>query len=335
MVDARAKSRGPCLVALTASTRSIRATVAYDGTDFNGFQIQSARGQLPPIVGRPIRGGRARTVQGVLERALAQITQEDIRLIGAGRTDSGVHASGQVVALATRWRHSLSDLHRAWNAVLSDDVAVLALSEAQPGFHPRFDATSRTYRYTIWNSTIRSPLLRRTALWVSRPLDLASMNDASTYLVGEHDFATFGSPPNRRRASSAPGSPGGAGARRSASATVRHIVGAAWGQVCTSTPSVCWGTDGTASAGRMLYLDIEANAFLYRMVRSIVGTLLQVGQGDVSVARFEEVLCAADRRQAGPTAPPHGLCLVKVKYGSAEFTQIGSAERGLGSAAKD
>jgi tRNA pseudouridine38-40 synthase len=288
--------------------------VAYDGTDFNGFQIQSARQSQPATAGRPVRGGRARTIQGVLEKALTQITQEDIRLVGAGRTDSGVHALGQVVAFTTNWRHSLSDLHRAWNAVLPDDVAILALSEAQPGFHPRFGAISRAYRYTIWNNTIRNPLLRRTALWVSQPLDLASMNEAATLLVGEHDFATFGSPPNRGRVSSASSRHGSTGV------TVRRVIRATWSHARAPMPSVWGDADGATSAGRVLYLDIEANAFLYRMVRSIVGTLLQVGRGDVSAARFGEVLCAADRRRAGPTAPPHGLCLVKVKYDSVELT---------------
>ena len=315
--------------ALTAGPRTIQATVAYDGTDFCGFQIQSARKQRSPTEGRVVRGGRVRTIQGVLEQALTRITQEDIRLVGAGRTDSGVHALGQVVAFTTFWRHSLSDLHRAWNAVLPDDVAVLVLSEARPGFHPRFDAISRVYRYTIWNNAIRSPLLRRTALWVSQTLDLVAMNEATTLLVGEHDFATFGSPPSRGRASSAAGQ--GAGKGR----TIRRVVYANWGSAPAPTPSRRGGAGGAASGGRVLYLDIEANAFLYRMVRSIVGTLLQVGRGEVSVARFKEILCAADRRQAGPTAPPHGLCLVKVKYGSAEVTQEGSAERGLVSAAKD
>jgi tRNA pseudouridine38-40 synthase len=323
VADTRARSSGQGSLDSTATVRTIRATVAYDGTDFCGFQIQSARQQRWTTGEHPVRDGEVRTVQGVLEGALAQITQEDIRLVGAGRTDSGVHALGQVVACTTHWRHSLSDLHRAWNAVLSQDVAILALSEAQPGFHPRFDASSRAYRYTIWNNTIRSPLLRRTALWVSQPLDLAAMNRAAALLVGEHDFATFGSPPGRDRASSA------RNARSSASATVRRVVRAAWG------PPVCWGGDGIACAGRVLDLEIEANAFLYRMVRSIVGTLLQVGRGEISVARFGEVLRAADRRQAGPTAPPHGLCLVQVKYGSTEFTQGDSAERGLGSAAED
>lgn len=240
----------------------VKATVAYDGTDFAGFQVQAAE----------------RTVQGELEAALARITQETIRVIGAGRTDSGVHARGQVVALCTRWQRPLPELHRAWNAVLPKDVAICALEEADEGFHPRFDARSRVYRYMVRSHPVRDPLLRRTVLWHPRPLDLATMAEAARLLVGEHDFATFGTPPQ--------------GAN-----TTRQVALAGW-----------------TRRGETLCFDIEANAFLYRMVRSIVGTLLQVGTGELSVKEFGERFAAADRSQSGPTAPAHGLCLMAVKY---------------------
>ncbi|MBC8444940.1 MAG: tRNA pseudouridine(38-40) synthase TruA [Chloroflexi bacterium] len=249
-------------VARKQEARYLRATVAYDGTDFCGFQVQVAQ----------------RTVQGTLEDALATITQETVRVIGAGRTDSGVHAWGQVVAFRTGWRHSLDDLHQAWNAVLPDDVSVRCLEDAEEGFHPRFDAQSRVYRYTIWGHPVRNPLLRRTALWIAKVLDVPAMNQASHLLVGEHDFATFGSPPQGEN-------------------TLRRVVRAAWTQ-----------------EESMLYLDIEGNAFLYRMVRSIVGTLLLVGTGALSVEQFASLFTAADRSQAGPTGPAHGLCLMAVKY---------------------
>jgi tRNA pseudouridine38-40 synthase len=242
--------------------RYVRATVTYDGTDFCGFQVQVAQ----------------RTVQGELETALETITQEPVRVIGAGRTDSGVHALGQVVAFHARWQRPLSELCRAWNAVLPKDVAIWSLAEAGQGFHPRFDAQSRTYRYTIWNHPTRNPLLRRTALWQPQVLDLASMTEATNLLVGEHDFATFGSPPQ-------------------GSNTIRRVICASW-----------------TRKEETLYLDIEANAFLYRMMRSIVGTLLQVGRGVMSVEQFASVFAAADRAQAGPTAPANGLCLMAVKY---------------------
>jgi tRNA pseudouridine38-40 synthase len=242
--------------------RCLRATVAYDGTDFWGFQIQA----------------EGRTVQHILEEALETITQERIRVVAAGRTDSGVHALGQVVAFRTKWRHTVGELHRGWNAVLPEDVAVWSLAKVGLDFHPRFDARSRHYRYTVWNHPVRNPLLRHRALWECRLLDLEAMRDAAGLLVGEHDFATFGSPPQ-------------------GTCTVRCVHRAD----CTRD-------------GECLYLDIEANAFLYRMVRSIAGTLIQVGCGELSVAEFESAFRAADRSLAGPTAPAHGLCLMGVHY---------------------
>jgi tRNA pseudouridine38-40 synthase len=238
------------------------AKVAYDGIDFHGFQVQ---------VGQ-------RTVQGELERALARITQTETRVVGAGRTDSGVHALGQVVSFHTEWQHSIDALHRGWNALLAPDITVLSLTRAQEGFHPRFSAKSRVYRYTVWNHLIRNPLLRRTAFWVSQPLDLEAMVSAAQLLVGEHDFATFGQPPQGMN-------------------TIRRVLRAAW-----------TGEENT------LYFDIEANAFLYRMVRSIVGTLLQVGKNDLSVKAFADRFASADRSQAGPTVPAMGLCLMAVCY---------------------
>ena len=240
----------------------VRAVVAYDGTDYGGFQRQT----------------NAPTVQAVLETALTQATQEAITVQAAGRTDAGVHAVGQVVAFNAAWRHELSDLLRALNAVLPADVAVQAVAEASPDFHPRYDARSRCYRYTLYNAPVRWPLARRYSLHLASPLDVAMMQRAAQALVGEHDFATFGKPPQGK-------------------ITVRRVLVAEW----SGEPP--W-----------LKFDIEANAFLYRMVRSIVGTLLQVGQGRMSVEKFVSVLASCDRSQSGPTALPHGLCLTEVKY---------------------
>jgi tRNA pseudouridine38-40 synthase len=245
----------------------VRATVAYDGTGFCGFQVQAGQ----------------RTVQGALEEALAILTQEQIRTIAAGRTDSGAHALGQVVAFYTRWRHALSDLHHGWNALLPDDVVVLSVAGAERGFHPRFSARSRLYRYTIWNHPVQNPLLRHIAHWVAQPLDMDAMAQAACLLVGEHDFATFGQPPQ-------------------GDSTVRQVLQATW------------GSSMALFGGDVLHLDIEANAFLYRMVRSIVGTLLQVGTGELSVEQFAARFAAADRSQAGPTAPANGLCLMAIRY---------------------
>ncbi len=242
------------------------ARIEYDGTDFYGFQVQA----------------QARTVQGELEQAIESVAGSEVRVIGAGRTDRGVHAQGQVVAFEVQWRHSLADLHRALNAVLAHDVAVLTLGQAPEGFHPRFSARSRTYRYRVLNRQWRSPLERRRAWHVTRTLDLAPMVEASRHLLGNQDFATFGRPPQGEN-------------------TVRTVFRAEWQQ---DRP--------------FLTFDIEANAFLYRMVRSIVGTLVQVGVGDLSPDDFALILRARDRSQIKKVAPPQGLCLMRVSYAERE-----------------
>jgi tRNA pseudouridine38-40 synthase len=240
----------------------VRASVAYDGTAYQGFQ-------------RQVNGP---TVQEALEAALEQVTQAQVRVLAAGRTDAGVHAEGQVIAFDTLWRHGLSDLERAMNAVLPQDIAVRELAQVSPDFHPRYDARSRRYRYTLYNAPVRSPLVRRTSLHVSKPLDLEAMSQTTALILGEQDFATFGRP-------------------FQGETTVRRVIEADW----TADPP-------------LLFFEIEANAFLFRMVRSIVGTLLWVGQGRSSPQEFEAILASRDRSRAGPTAPAHGLCLVQVKY---------------------
>lgn len=253
----------------------VRAVVSYDGTNYSGFQRQL---DVP-------------TIQETLETAVAQVTQESVTVLGSGRTDAGVHAVGQVIALDTTWEHSTGDLQRAMNAVLPADVAVRELTEARADFHPRYDARSRHYRYTIYDAPVRSPIGRRYSLHVPYPLDRDVMEQAAELLVGEHDFATFGQPPQ-------------------GDVTVRRVFRAVW-----SRGRRDWAVPGEGQNGeRVLTFDIEANAFLYRMVRSVVGTLLDVGQGRMSVNAFEEAFASCDRSQAGKTAAPHGLCLIKVHY---------------------
>ena len=238
------------------------AVVEYDGTDYLGFQIQA---QGP-------------TIQGEIERALTEVTQEAIRIIGAGRTDTGVHALGQVITFSTAWRHSVEELQRALNAVLPRDIAVRDLRPVAKGFHPRFDAVSREYRYAILNQPLRSPLARRFAYHFPQPLDVAAMNEAAGILVGSHDFASFGRAPQGDN-------------------TVREVYRAQ----CTRQ-------------GPFVYFDIVANAFLYRMVRRLVSTLLLVGTGELSPHEFRDILQAADGDRAGHLAPAHGLCLIKINY---------------------
>lgn len=244
----------------------IAFTVAYDGTRYQGFQVQ--------------RTGP--TIQGELEAALRRLTGEAIRVTGAGRTDAGVHAAGQVAACAISKTWPLTELQRALNAVLPADIAVLELVEAPVRFHPRYSAHSRTYRYRIWNAPVRSPAERLYSLHVTQPLDLAAMNAACAALIGEHDFATFGSPVGRSRN------------------TVRHIYRAEWGR-----------------CGFQVWFDVEANAFLRRMMRGLTGTLLLVGQGRLAPTAVAELLATRTRSQSGPSVPAHGLWLLKVTYPSA------------------
>lgn len=243
-----------------------RAKVEYDGTDFYGFQVQAVE----------------RTVQGEIERALEAVTGDRVRVVGAGRTDRGVHAKGQVVSFSAAWRHELPDLHRALNATLAADVAILELDVAPEGFHPRFSALRRVYRYTVLNQRQRSPLERRMAWQVARRLDQERMAEASQSLLGTQDFATFGQPPQGENA-------------------VRTVFRAEW-----------------RADGPRLWFDIEANAFLYRMVRSIVGTLVQVGWGQLQPHEIAPLLRARDRSLVKQVAPAHGLCLMQVDYAARE-----------------
>jgi tRNA pseudouridine38-40 synthase len=239
-----------------------KAVVEYDGTDYCGFQHQS---------GQP-------TVQAVLEQGIANLAGQRVRLLAAGRTDSGVHALGQVVAFDLAWRHGTGSLLRALNANLPGDVAVRSVSEASAAFHPRFDATKRTYVYHVYNQSLRSPLHRRYSWHVARPLDTTSMHAAADLLVGSRDFATFGQAPQGEN-------------------TVREVFSAGW-----------------RKRGAMLIFEVEANAFLHRMVRSIVGALKLVGDGTWAVTDFEAALEARDRSRAGQSAPPQGLYLLSVAY---------------------
>lgn len=260
----------------------IAALVAYDGTDFHGFQLQP----------------NAPTVQAGLEQALQDCCGEACRVIGSGRTDAGVHASGQVVAAKVPWRHSLRDLQRAWNAHLPAMIAVRRLALAPEGFHPRFSAVQRTYRYTLFDQALGSeqhqlprhaPLIERFAFYVRQRLDWEAMNVGARYLLGEHDFATFGQPPQGEQ-------------------TVRSLYQAEWQVVQTNLLPL------DTEAGRQLVFTVTANAFLRQMVRNLVGTLLAVGRGEWTPEAVQAALVAKDRHRCAPPAPPQGLVLEKVLY---------------------
>ena len=252
---------------MTWPVRFFRATVAYDGTDFFGWQYQKDR----------------RTVQLVFEQALERIVGRPIRVVASGRTDAGVHAIGQVVSFAAATRLDPPTLQRALNAHLPSDVAVRALEVAPDGFHAVRDAVSKCYRYILQDGTPFDLFRRRYAWQVPWRLDERLMAEGGRYLVGEHDFAAYQTSGSRRVS------------------TIRHVTRIE----VARRPGSPWD---------WIEIEIEANGFLYNMVRNIVGTLMLVGRGDYRPPWTADVLASRDRRQAGPTAPPQGLFLVSVRY---------------------
>jgi tRNA pseudouridine38-40 synthase len=253
-------------------------------------------------------------VQGEVERALRQIGWQGESILGAGRTDAGVHATGQVIAFDMAWQHGEAALLRALNAVLPAAIAGKELAAAAADFHPRYSAASRRYRYTIYNSAIRSPLAARYAWHLPLPeLSLTALNTASARLKGRRDFATFGTPPEAdagpRAGRAAVGQMNCAKEIPPRTTPAAPDRGPRGGHTVRTVSEASW-----KRSGEVWTFDIEADAFLFRMVRSIVGTLRLVGTGDMTPEQFVEALEAADRSRSGPPAPPNGLCLVEVKY---------------------
>jgi tRNA pseudouridine38-40 synthase len=244
---------------------TFRLTLEYDGSDFAGWQSQ-AQGE--------------RTVQATLAAALAEVTSGPVRVVGAGRTDAGVHAEGQVAAATLETRLDAATLLRALNAKLPADLAVVAAATAQDGFDPRRAAKGKLYRYAVWNGAEPSPLRRRRWHHVREALELAAMRAAAAALVGRHDFASL------------------QGAGSSATSTVRTL----------SRASV----EGEARGE--IRFELEGDGFLRHMVRNAVGTLLEVGLGRREPGSLPALLAARDRSRAGPTAPACGLTLVRVDY---------------------
>lgn len=243
--------------------RNLKLVLTYDGTDFAGWQRQ--RGQ--------------RTVQQVLEEAIAQLTGAHSSVNASGRTDAGVHALGQVVNFYTASLHPPEVFVKALNALLPRDVRVLDAAEVPQSFHSTLDAKAKLYRYVIDNHPVADPFQLRYSHHVYHPLDVPAMNRAAQALKGRHDFHSFETHwPNRT----------------SSVRTITHIA--------------------VNTMNNFVWVDVEADGFLYNMVRSITGTLLLVGSGRWPEIRVAEVLAAEDRREAGPTAPPQGLFLVRVRY---------------------
>jgi tRNA pseudouridine38-40 synthase len=249
--------------------RRFRARVEYDGTDFFGFQAQPG----------------VRTVQGELEAALARLSNGERRPVdGAGRTDAGVHAAGQVIAFTYAGRLAAAELGRALDAHLPPDVAIRDVRPAPAGFHPRYAARYREYRYSVWNGP-RSPLRERQALGVRVPLDTAAMARAGSVLVGRHDFSAFGA------------------ADRSPVRTVHSV--------------------RVRRNGSLVTIDVRADAFLRGMVRRIVAVLLEAGRGKMDETAVREALAARRPALDGATAPAKGLCLRSVVLGRRAGEQYG------------
>ena len=261
--------------------RSVCALVAYDGTDYSGFQVQA---------------NAPRTIQEALEEALETLTGQFCRVHGSGRTDAGVHSHGQVILATVDWKHSLDALCRAWNRYLPETIVIRHVVEAPDGFHPRFSATNRSYRYTVLHpvdgkleNVRRFPLFDRFALVEKRTLDVEAMNRAGALLVGEHDFATFGRPTQGE-------------------STVRRVDALFWavesaGLIRLDSPHL-----------QRLVLTVTANGFLRRMVRNLAGTLLAVGKGDWQAEDVVAALASQDRRRSAPPVLPNGLVLERVNY---------------------
>ncbi len=245
----------------------LRMIVEYDGTDFCGWQRQE----------------NGPSVQAAIEDALATMVQTPTVIRGAGRTDAGVHALGQVAHFDSDARIPPLGYQRGLNAILPRSIAIHSVVEAAPDFDARFSARGKLYRYRIWNSQTRSPMQERYVWQLRRPLEVASMQEGARALVGRHDFAAF-------RASDCE--------RKTTERTLARV-------------SVERSLEGS---GELITIEVAGDAFLKNMVRIIVGTLAEVGYGKRAPTDVQRILDGKDRRQAGVTAPPQGLTLVHVDY---------------------
>lgn len=249
-------------------TVKVRLVIAYDGTRYQGWQVQKT----------------GTGVQQIVEETLRKFFPSLTRVHGSSRTDTGVHALGMVAHVEIprdEFKMTPRKLVLATNAFLPEDIRVLSASIAKSGFHARFSARGKQYRYFVWNAAAMNPLLRIQAWHMPVPLDLAAMRSAAKLFVGKHDFKSFAANRNYEMET-----------------TVRHV-------------TRC----DVKRGGPLLTFVIEGDGFLYKMCRGIVGTLVQIGQGKFTAAEVKAMLAARDRRQAGMSAPAHGLVLWKVFYG--------------------
>ena len=264
--------------------RKIKLIVAYDGTNYCGWQIQP----------------NGITVQEVLNRALTELLGTETRTVAASRTDSGVHARGNVAVFSTEARMPAERFTFALNTYLPPDIRIQGSEEVPESFHPRFTSTIKTYEYKILCRTIPDPLRRLDYLFCYDRLDVEAMRQALAYLVGEHDFKSFQ----------------GAGGEASTHTTVRTIYKAEIikEELEEDTGNQVQNPGGRQREAYTLRIRITGNGFLYNMVRIIAGTLLDIGRGHRPVSDMPQILAAKDRTQAGPTAPAHGLTLLEIRY---------------------
>ena len=279
-------------------TRTLKMTLAYEGTNYCGWQVQP----------------NGISIQSVVEQALSEFTGEPVRVTASGRTDAGVHAVGQVTNFTTRSTAPCHGFLHGLPRYLPDDIVVRDVQEAAAGFNARYDAKRKWYRYIIHNSRIRVPFLRNAVLWQRSPLDDVAMHTAVQCLVGTHDFRCFETQwPNRSSS-----------VRTIYHASIKRIT--AWDAWDASDLASTLPGDTTEKASlnsfsepasndpSFLCFDIEADGFLYNMVRAIVGTLIHVGRGRWTPADVARILNSGDRTHAGETAPAQGLYLMRVEY---------------------
>ncbi|MDE6621670.1 MAG: tRNA pseudouridine(38-40) synthase TruA [Lachnospiraceae bacterium] len=243
--------------------KRVMLIVAYDGTNYHGWQLQ------PNVT----------TIESVLNETLSGLLKENIKVIGASRTDTGVHALGNIAVFDTQSRMPAEKVSYALNQRLPDDIRIQSSREVPQDFHPRRQDSRKTYEYKIWNSAFPMPVYRLYSYFTYVPLDITLMQKAAEYLRGEHDFKSFCS------------------VNTAAESTVRTIYDISVDRI-----------------GSQITVRVTGSGFLYNMVRIIVGTLMEAGKGNLPPERMEKILKACDRTKAGPTAPACGLTLVKYDF---------------------
>ncbi len=243
--------------------RNIKLTIAYDGTNYSGWQFQK----------------NGKSIQEIIEKRLKKITGDKARIVGSGRTDAGVHAKAQVANFKTHSKIPLKNLQMALNTALPCDIRILDIEEMDMRFNSQHNAKTKLYRYTIMNNDFVDPFIRRFAARCFYKLDINLMREASKYLLGRHDFRSFQTKDSEEHDSIR---------------TIKYIK--------------------IEKEADLVYIYIEADGFLYNMVRNIVGTLIEIGRKKINASYIRDILAKRDRSTCGPTMPAKGLCLMKVRY---------------------